>query len=330
MNSINQCPSVSIVILNYNNFKFLTECIESLNGLDYPKQRYEIIVVDNASMDFSADYIEKSFSKVKVIRNHRNFGFAKGNNIGIKNCNIQSKYIALVNNDSRVSSNWLKELVDSMECNPRAGCCGAREEICNSLINIKRTEFKGNWMGGGSVIYRKQALDEVGLFDEQYFAYCEDVDLSWRMKIKGWKIICNKNAMWFHHGAGRRLKIDDKRLFFSLRNRVYLVLKFGSIRQILRSLFKYSFNFISSKKNKNKAVLSEFLYSETPIKSSGFTAMQGFLSKAVLVVRIILSLIFRLPRVLIKRAVLRKGTRVSIKEVDRWIADNDDYTSYNF
>lgn len=333
MNTLTQFPRVSVVILNYNNFDFLSECIKSLVELDYPKDLYEIIVVDNASTDSSVEYISKNFPFVKIVKNSHNVGFARGNNIGIKNCDINSKYIALVNNDSKVSGNWLKELALSMELNDRAGCCGAREESTDKGISIERGEFKGNWIGGGSVIYRKKALDEVGLFDELYFAYCEDIDLSWRLKLKGWKITHNENAVWYHYGAGREVKINDKRIFLSMRNRIYLILKFGSISQISRSLWKYVINFILGRKGKYIAVSPESFSYGAAEKTTIHKKLHRIFLKVILAIKIILNLIFRLPLLLIKRAKLKIDTSVSNNEIDRWIDEIDEelfQAAYNF
>ncbi len=317
---MNTRVDVSIIVVNYNGANLVVECLNSLEGLNYPRGRYEIIMVDNASWDGSADNVEKNFPGVKIVRNKENYGFAKGNNIGIKNSNPSSKYIALVNNDSRVNKDWLKELTGSMEAEQGAACCGAREETCNPDISINRTGFEGNWMGGGSVIYRRQALEESGLFDERYFAYCEDIDLSWRMKIRGWKIICNNNAVWYHHGAGRKIETNHKVLYLSMRNRLFLLIKFASLKQLLSSLNRYAVNFIFGRKLCPA--------SAQPAAASKISPKQ----RSLLFSQVFFSLMINLPGLIRERIALfsSAGNVASPDEIDKWIIDNDHYTTYNY
>jgi len=100
---------VSIIIVNYNGKHLLKECLTSVFSIDYPKDKYEVIVVDNDSQDDSVNYIKKNFPKVKIIESIKNLGFTGGNNLGIKRA--KGEYYVFLNSDTRVDENWLKELV---------------------------------------------------------------------------------------------------------------------------------------------------------------------------------------------------------------------------
>lgn len=122
-------PLVSVVILNYNGLKDLKACYESLHSLNY--KNIELIFVDNNSQDGNVEFIRENFNKVKIIRLTKNYGFAKGNNIGVTKS--KCKYILLLNNDTVVDRNWVSELVKVAEQSDRIGIIGRK----NSFITIK-------------------------------------------------------------------------------------------------------------------------------------------------------------------------------------------------
>ncbi|MHB1161762.1 MAG: glycosyltransferase family 2 protein [Chloroflexota bacterium] len=117
-------PFVSVVVLNYNGLRFLDGCLGSLARLDYPADRYEVVIVDNVSSDGSAEVAEKRFPKFRVVRNDRNLGFAAGNNVAMRA--TQADYVALLNNDTAVDEQWLSGLVDAAESDPAVGACTSK------------------------------------------------------------------------------------------------------------------------------------------------------------------------------------------------------------
>lgn len=106
-------PFISILIVNYNGKKYLEDCLSSLFSINYPKNKYEVILVDNDSQDNSVDFIKKNFPKVNLIESDENLGFAGGNNLAYSKA--KGEYIVLLNNDTKVDINWLKELVDTAQ-----------------------------------------------------------------------------------------------------------------------------------------------------------------------------------------------------------------------
>ena len=124
MGSSAALPFVSVVVLNYNGLRFLDDCLGSLARLDYPRDRYEVVLVDNVSRDGSAGVAEKRFPNVRVVRNNRNLGFAGGNNVAMHPATAD--YVVLLNNDTSVDPHWLSGLVEAAEQDPTTGACTSK------------------------------------------------------------------------------------------------------------------------------------------------------------------------------------------------------------
>lgn len=247
-------PAVSIIIVNWNGERFLQACIKSILKINYPKNKIEIIVIDNNSADYSVEKAKTIYSKIRIFKNNKNEGFAKGNNIGIKLAKFS--HIVLLNNDTEVSKQWLRNLVSSLDLKNKVG--GAipktvyykNPEIINTagiMLRRNRTwpmiergineKDHGQYnkkelvdgFSGVSVLLHKKMLDEVGLFDEKFFMYFEDVDLSWRAKKKGWKFMYAPSAIVYHHHSATTKKIPNLFNYYVSRNRLFVVTKNGSI-----------------------------------------------------------------------------------------------------
>ncbi len=128
-------PFVSVVVLNYNGLRFLDDCLGSLDQLDYPRDRFEVVLVDNVSQDGSADIAEKRFPRFRVVRNSRNLGFAAGNNVAMRTA--QADYVVLLNNDTAVDKQWLSALVEAAERDPKIGACTSKLLFQHDRARIK-------------------------------------------------------------------------------------------------------------------------------------------------------------------------------------------------
>ena len=230
----------SVVIPNWNGKKTLGECLESLKKQSHDHQAF---VVDNGSTDGSVDFIESNHHEVRVIKHEKNLGFAGGVNSGIKMAMAtSSKYIALLNNDAQAEQDWLKHLVGFMGKNPRTGIAAAK--IVSS--DKKRLDSTGEqysvWgmpyprgrgetdldkydhdteifgASGGASIYRVKMLEEIGLFDEDFFAYYEDVDISFRAQLAGWKVNFVPKAVVYHEIGATSGKIHGFTTYHTLKN----------------------------------------------------------------------------------------------------------------
>ena len=243
-------PNLSIIIVTWNAKQFALECLESLRQYQ-DDCKVEITVVDNASSDGTAELIEREFPWVRLIRNSSNLGFAKANNIGM--VASRGQYVCLVNSDVTVPQDCLRAMHAYMEASPSVGLIGPRmlcpsgligrsymrfptvwRALCNALgmhrIFRSSARFSGIMMSdfdnsqtaevdvlnGWFVMARRRAVEEVGMLDEQFFMYGEDVDWSVRFHKAGWKRMYFADACAFHHG-GASSSIAPTRFYIEMK-----------------------------------------------------------------------------------------------------------------
>jgi GT2 family glycosyltransferase len=252
----NTSPSVSIVVLNYNGYGLLRICLPSLAKTDYPK--YEIIVVDNGSTDESVNYLRNNWNHcIRIIELKKNLGFAQGNNIGIRNAN--GEIIALLNNDMEVDMKWLRSAVEALMSDEKAAavqskimqhadrdkidCAGLSFDRFGLVVNVGlHEEDLGQYdhlheiwgCCGGALIGWKHLLIEAGLFDDAFFIYYEDVDLSWRLKLSGYKMLLAPSSVVYHMSKATSKTIPSTFLVFhSTKNYIASSLKNYSFRTLI-------------------------------------------------------------------------------------------------
>ncbi|MCY2960654.1 MAG: glycosyltransferase family 2 protein [Planctomycetota bacterium] len=229
-------PRVSIVILNLNGKHHLKGCFESLAALDYPKDRLEVVLVNNGSDDGSVDEMRAKHAWVRLDVNERNVGFAEGCNQGASLA-AKPEVLVFLNNDMRVAKPWLKELVAPIvrgECaSTTAKMYSWDGKLMNSAgggmnfhgIGIQRgynvepgPEFdvpvKTLFACGGAMAMSASVYRDVGGFDPEFFAYYEDVDLGWRTWVQGHETRYVPTAVcWHHHSStSKRLPAEMIRL----------------------------------------------------------------------------------------------------------------------
>lgn len=237
-------PQVSIVIVNHNGLKFLKECFESLYATDYPRNKLEVIMVDNCSQDKSVEFVKENYPWVKVILNEDN-NYCRANNLGIKAS--KGKYVVLLNNDTKVDKNWLIELVKVMESDEKIGAVGSKILFMDGKIqSVGHQEYPNFYWGdrgfkeedkgqydflqevpslcGACTMYRRKCLDDVGLLDEDFIMFVEDVDMAIRCRKKGWKLVIVPSSIVYHHYHGTSLSEEIARYYIE-RNRLFLIAK---------------------------------------------------------------------------------------------------------
>jgi len=233
-----------IVIPNWNGADMLVSCLESL---EKQSEKCQIVVVDNGSKDNSVLIVKKQFPGVTLLEFPDNAGFAGGVNRGINYALEQgAEYIALFNNDAVANKDWLKELIAEAKAHPKAGI------ITGKLLRTDKKHFDSTgdfytiWglpfprgrnqvddgqfdkseyifgASGGASLYRAELFEKVGLFDEDFFAYYEDVDISFRAQMAGWKIRYTPKAEAYHGVGGTSSKLGDFARYHSAKN--YLLL----------------------------------------------------------------------------------------------------------
>ncbi|MBU4251626.1 MAG: glycosyltransferase, partial [Candidatus Omnitrophica bacterium] len=237
-------PLVSIITVNYNGKRFLGDCFSSLLNLNYPKNKLEIFMVDNGSNDDSVKYMKNKFPMIRIINNSEN-NYAKANNLGIKAA--KGGYIALINNDIKVDKNWLINLITAIQKDASIGALGSKILFMDGLIqSVGHQEYPNYYWGdigfreedkgqyntykevisicGCSVLYRKKCLKNVGLLDEDFNMYMEDVDMALRCRNKGWKLFTCPDSVIQHEYHGTT-KNDDNSFFWVETNRLLLIAK---------------------------------------------------------------------------------------------------------
>lgn len=245
---------VSIIIPNYNGSKYIKQCIDSLKRQTY--KGYELIIVDNASKDDSIKIIEKIYPSAKLIKNQENKGFSTAVNQGIKAA--KGEYVVLLNNDTVVFEDWLENLVKCIEKDKKIFSACSKMIRYNEKDKIDDAGDEYNILGwaykcgdgesiekytkdrqvfsscGGAAIYRKSVFEEIGYFDESFFAYMEDVDISYRAKIHGYKNMYSSSAKVYHIGSATTgSKYNSFKIKLAARNNIYVIYKNMPIIQLL-------------------------------------------------------------------------------------------------
>jgi len=232
---------VSIVIVNWNGARHLPVCLNALRRQTF--HDFEIILVDNHSHDNSLELLARDYPEVNIIALKENRGFAGGTNVGVKA--TQSEFVVLLNNDTEVDPHWLEEIIAAFERHPEAGLVASKMKLFDQRDKFHTTgDFyridgipgnRGVWeidrgqydreeyvfsACGGSAAYRRSMLDQIGLFDEDYFFSCEDIDLAWRAQLAGWKCSYAPQAIVYHKlsatGGGATASYHDGRNFIFL------------------------------------------------------------------------------------------------------------------
>lgn len=222
--NVGQNSRVSVVIVNWNGKRFLERCLSAL--MVQTVKPYEIILLDNASSDGSAE-IARQFPLVRLIALDRNTGFARGNNLAIESASKESEWIALLNPDAFAEPRWLEALLAAAACNPGFDVFGSklvnavdptlldgagdayhvsglvwRMKHGMSISASAENECEVFSPCAAAALYRRSAMLEVGGFDEDYFCYVEDVDLGFRLRLAGYRCLYVPQSVAYHVGSG--------------------------------------------------------------------------------------------------------------------------------
>jgi GT2 family glycosyltransferase len=305
-------PKISVIIPNYNGSRFLKACLSSLKEQTYTD--FEIILVDDASNDDSLPFVQTCYPDTRIIALKKNVGFASAVNEGIRQANGQ--YIALLNNDTETDKNWLMELNRALESHEDVGFCASLMINYNNrnLVDCAGIGFS-SWgraykrgegeaidyyqqpsfifgASGGAAIYRKELFEKVGLFDEDFWAFFEDVDLSFRAQLAGFQCLYVPTAIVYHIGTATHSKKSLKLRYTGYRNKQWVIFKNYPAYYLFKYYFKYGLSEI-------KTVLTDF--------KDGF-----FLSPCIAN-----WLIYKdIPKLFRKRAEVQRLRTVSIRYLD--------------
>ena len=211
--------SVFIVVLNWNGWKDTIACVESLQQLNYPA--FRILLVDNGSTDSSCDHLTKALPGVEILQTGANLGFGGGCNVGIRRALAAgAEYVWLINSDATADPGALSALVRVADLNPELGAVGSvlfeagtadqiqlwgggRINLLLGRSNHCLSAGDVDFVSGASMLLRRSALEDVGLFDEaSFFMYWEDTDLCFRLRGAGWQLaVAADSHIWHKQSA---------------------------------------------------------------------------------------------------------------------------------
>lgn len=246
-------PKVAVVILNYNGKKHLQQFLPSVLACAYPN--FEIVVADNASTDDSVAFLKKHFPDVRLIRLPANYGFALGYNMALEE--IQSDYYVLLNSDVEVTPGWIDPIIELMERDPTVAACQPK---IKSYVEKNKFEYAGAsggwidyfgypfcrgrifavtetdhgqyndtqeifWASGAALFIRANLFHNIGGFDGDYFAHAEEIDLCWRLKNAGYKVMVRPRSVVYHVGGGTLTYNTPFKAFLNFRNNLFNLLK---------------------------------------------------------------------------------------------------------
>ena len=255
---------IAVVILNWNGQqwleKFLPTVIEKSSMAN-------IYIADNASTDDSISLIENNFPSVKIIQNQLNEGYAKGYNDALKD--LKEKYFVLLNSDIEVTNNWIKPIINLMEENPNISACQPKILDYNNKDSFEYAGASGGyidnlgypftrgrifdsiesdnnqyddvkeifWASGACFFVRADHFNEVNGFDNDFFAHQEEIDLCWRLKIKGYQIMVHPRSVVYHVGGGTLDDSSPFKTYLNFRNNLFMLTKNLNFFSLLITLY---------------------------------------------------------------------------------------------
>ena len=317
------------MVVNWNRKELLRACLRSL--AQQTGVTSEIIVVDNGSADGSPDMAEHEFG-VQVIRNRENRGFCAANNQGI--AAAKGEFIALLNNDAEAEPRWLASLHAACSRAPSVGMAASKVLVWEDPRRIDKAghlifpdgqnrgrgtgaldtgqfdrEEEVLWPDGCAAIYRKQMLDEIGGFDEDFFAYGDDAELGLRARIAGWTCLYTPGAVVRHHRGATLGKDSARRLELIERNRVLLALK----------LFPWSLLWLNPFFYAARLLAGLWMSHHGAGDTAHFPGMHGKWLMSLALLRGDLAALRMAPRMLRKRARMKSIRKMTSRQLRRLI-----------
>ncbi|MBO7198624.1 MAG: glycosyltransferase family 2 protein [Alistipes sp.] len=246
---------LSVVILNWNGRRHLERYLPSV--VAHTEGDAEVVVADNGSTDDSLQWLRLNYPDVRVIRLDRNYGFAGGYNRALRE--VDSEYVLLLNSDVEVTAGWWQPLVEVLDAESDVGAVAPKlladtertkfeyagasggfidylgYPFCRGRILSCVEEDKGQyddsrdifWASGAALCCRRAVFEQLGGFDEDFFAHMEEIDLQWRMQLSGWRIVVEPKSVVYHLGGGT-LPASSHKIFLNHRNNLAMLFKCAS------------------------------------------------------------------------------------------------------
>lgn len=257
---------VTVIIVNWNGQPLLSECLESLRNQEF--KDFETILVDNGSSDGSVEWVQAHYPEIKTISLSRNTGFCVANNVGFSK--VKTRYVALLNNDAVAHPLWLRNLVKGLETHEQAGFAASKilhyatpdvidragDGYTHAGVGLLRGRGspskaydKPQWVFGAcaaAALYRKSMIEDIGFFDEDFFLIYEDVDLSFRAQLNGYKCLYIPDATVYHKASSTIVRDSVISIYYGHRNLEWVYFKNMPSGLIVKTLFLHIIHNIGS------------------------------------------------------------------------------------
>lgn len=306
--------SVTVIVVTWNGLHVLKDCIAALAQQTLP---HELVVVDNGSRDGTIAWLAEHAPDARLVALPRNLGFAGGNNAGLRVAT--GERLVLLNNDTIAAPDFLERLVTPLAVDERVGAVAGvltfaqRPELIASagIVGGRDALHRDRWAikpvaelppgpieifgaSGGAVCYRRVALDDVGLLDEGYFAYLEDADLAWRLRLRGWRSLLAPDALVRHVYSATSVQGSPFKQRLLARNRLRLIVRCWPTRLI----------------EQHWAAIMRY-----DLLAAGYSVLRR--QPAILAGR--LAIWSELPALLTQRRAIQRRRVVSTRSLGRWL-----------
>lgn len=249
--------AVTVIVINWNGKGLIKECLEGMRRQAY--RDFSVIMVDNGSTDGSVEYVKKEYPEVKVIALQGNYGFSMANNVALKE--VETKYVALLNNDIVAHPDWLGTLISAMKAHPDAGSATSkflyygRPDIIDRAGDGYTVAGAGVLRGrgepgsryqqmewifgacGGASIYRTRMFSDIGCFNPYFFIIYEDVDLSFRAQLRGYRALYVPGAVVYHRASHSIVYDSPMSVYYGHRNLEWVYIRNMPTRLMIRTFF---------------------------------------------------------------------------------------------
>jgi GT2 family glycosyltransferase len=318
--------TVSVVVVNWERRELLRACLRSLE--EQTVRDMEVVVVDNGSHDGSAEMVEREFPRARLIRNKENRGFCAANNQGI--AAARGRYIALLNNDAEADPKWLEALLGAFGTGPDVGMAASKILVWENRSTIDKAghliypdgQNRGRgtgevdrgqydqveetaWPDGCAAMYRKDMLDGLGGFDEDFFAYADDAELGLRARLAGWRCLYIPSAVVYHHLGSTLGRYSAERLILIERNRIWLAAKLFPWPSLLLTPFYFVL----------RTAAGAYGAAQGRGEAGRFAGQRSFWLLIQCLIRANVAALGGLPRILAKRREVARIRRLSSREI---------------
>ncbi len=326
---------VAIIIVNWNGLQFLENCLRAVYSQTYAN--FDVYFVDNGSLDESVSFVKKNFSRADIIQLKKNTGFSYANNVGILKafCDRDVRYVLTLNNDTKITPDCLSLLVTAIEQEEKRGSVSPKikyfhdEQIIDSIGMLISRDGGGISRGyrerdhgqydvpaeifgasAGAALYRREALEDIRykkeFFDNSFFAYYEDLDLAWRLRLRGWTSWSVPDATVLHVHSGTSISYSPFKAYHVNRNRFFLIIKDFPIMYLLGALLTTPYRYFRLLNSMifRKSGPSYELKKKTSILAPFFIVIKGWCS-----------VMLHVPSLLVKRYVIQSRKKITRSEI---------------